>query len=76
MRVIQVNPCLNMDNGTERCETPEAGFFGVYLSEHDPEEKGYAGCYEWVADFIQRGHALLFATKLCEQHGYTLENNT
>ena len=76
MRVIQVNPCLNMDNGTERCETPEADFFGVYLSDFDPEEKGYAGCYEWIADFVQLGQALHFAQCLCETHGYTLENNT
>lgn len=68
MTFVQVNPCTEDESGVSRCETPEAMFFGVYV--------GRPGEYEWVADFVQRGRALLFATKLCEQHGYTLENNT
>lgn len=65
---VQVNPCMQDDDGVSRCETPEAMFFGVYV--------GRPGEYEWVADFVQAGHALMFATRLCGQHGYELENNT
>lgn len=76
MPIIQVNPCVEDESGVSRCETPEAMFFGVYLSEHDPEEKGYAGCYEWVADFTNIDHARHFGRALAETHGYELEDNT
>jgi hypothetical protein len=76
MNVIQINPVITIDGGLQRCETLEADLFGVYLSEFDPDAEGYAGCYQWVADFAQRGHAIRFAQHLAAQHGYTLEDNT
>lgn len=74
MKTIQVNPCIELENGVERCEVSEADFFGVYLSESDDED--LPGCFGWVADFVQKGDALRFAHELCERHGYRLENNT
>ena len=77
MRIIQVNPCIEAEDGISRCETPEADFFGIYLSEFDPDgPEGCAGCYEWVADLNNIDHARHFARALAETHGYTLEDNT
>ena len=65
---IQVNPCIEAEDGVSRCETSEAMFFGVY--------SGRPGEYEWVADFVQASHALEYARGLARIHGYELEDNT
>ena len=68
MPIIQVNPCVEDEDGVSRCETPEAMFFAVYT--------GAPGEYEWVADFINIDHARHFGRALAETHGYELEDNT
>ena len=65
---IQINPCVEDEDGISRCETPEAMFFGVYV--------GSPGGYEWVADFVQVDLAKMFAYILYMKHGYTIEDNT
>lgn len=65
---IQVKPCTRDGGGVTRCETHEAQFFGVYI--------GRPGEYEWVADFHQATHALLFANAVCAHYGHELEDNT
>lgn len=68
MPIIQVNPCVEDEDGVSRCETPEAMFFAVYT--------GAPGEYEWVADFTNIDHARHFGRALAETHGYELEDNT
>lgn len=68
MTTIQVNPCIEAEDGVSRCETPEAMFFAVHSGE--------PGNYEWVTDLSNIDHAHHFARALAETHGYTLEDNT